>query len=191
MKGLCDKNGFPLGLPWMSCLEPQVIIDRTNAVLRGVANFYLPTIRNRAKIHRWIYIIRFSCLKTLAQKYRCTISKIFKRFGSDMFSKATQTVVFKVNQVYKKKTFTKEWKLLTYKSLVDSIDYKGKRKEMLTNFFDCEYGNIGNYLMRVGSFPKVTNTDYLDTLTWLSSFTLHLSIFTSLPYQFTRISHYL
>jgi hypothetical protein len=92
MKGLCDKNGFPLSLSWLSCLEPQIIIERTNAVIRGIANFFLPCIRNRAKIHRWIYILRFSCLKTLAQKYKCSIKRIFKRFGHNMFSKSDQMI---------------------------------------------------------------------------------------------------
>jgi hypothetical protein len=31
-------------MPWLSCVEAQVIIERTNAVLRGFAGFYLPTI---------------------------------------------------------------------------------------------------------------------------------------------------
>jgi hypothetical protein len=28
MKALCQRNGFPRELPWLSCLEPQVIIER-------------------------------------------------------------------------------------------------------------------------------------------------------------------
>jgi len=168
MKGLCDKNGFPLGQPWMSCLEPQTIIERCNAVLRGMTNFYLPVIRNRAKIHRWIYIIRFSCLKTLAQKYRCSIKKIFKKYGADMFSKATQTVRFKVTQKYQTDTYTKEWKLLSYNSLIKDNTSLTQRKSLLKRFWDCEKGLIGQYPNKIGSFPKITNSDFLTPLTWVS-----------------------
>ncbi len=69
MKGFCNGTGVPKELPWLSCLEPQVIIQRYNSVIIGLAHFYLGYVRNRASIHRWIYILRFSCLKTLAQKY--------------------------------------------------------------------------------------------------------------------------
>ena len=167
MKGFCDKNGFPLGLPWLSCLEPQVIIERTNSVIRGFANFYLPCIRNKSKIHFWIYILRFSCLKTLAQKYKCSIKKIFKRFGHDLFSKSNQTVRFTVKQDYFDKTYSKEWKLLTYNSLLRG-KYKEEFKEMLSNFWDRENGVIGEYPIKIGQIAQITNDNYLEKLTWTS-----------------------
>lgn len=67
MKGFCTRTGFPKEMPWLSCIEPQVIIQRYNAVL---LNFYIGHVRNRASLHRWIYIIRYSYLKTFAQKYK-------------------------------------------------------------------------------------------------------------------------
>lgn len=66
MKGFCTRRRFPRELLWLACLEPQVIIQRYNAVLLGLSNFYIGHIRNRTAMHRWIYIIRFSCLKTFA-----------------------------------------------------------------------------------------------------------------------------
>ncbi len=64
MKGFCTKSGFPREKPWLSCIEDQVIVSRYNAVLRGLAEFYMPVIRNVPHLARWIYILRFSCLKT-------------------------------------------------------------------------------------------------------------------------------
>jgi hypothetical protein len=40
MKGYCDKKGFPINMPWLSCLDAHIIIERFNSVLRGFANFY-------------------------------------------------------------------------------------------------------------------------------------------------------
>jgi molybdopterin/thiamine biosynthesis adenylyltransferase len=70
MKGFCTRTEFPREMPGLSCIEPQVIIQRYNAVLLGMANFYIGHLRNRASVHRWIYIVRYSCLKTFAQKYK-------------------------------------------------------------------------------------------------------------------------
>jgi hypothetical protein len=56
MKGFCDKNGFPIRLPWIFTIETHTIIDRFNSTIRGLAEYYLPVIRNKSKIHRWIYI---------------------------------------------------------------------------------------------------------------------------------------
>jgi hypothetical protein len=100
MKGFCTESGFPRELPWLSCMvvwlygcmvvwlygcmEPHVIVERYNAVIRGFAEYYLGFIRDKSSISRWIYIYRYSCLKTLAQKYNTTISGIFKKFGHNL-----------------------------------------------------------------------------------------------------------
>lgn len=166
MKGLCDKNGFPTGLPWLSTLETQVIIERTNSVIRGLANFYLPIIRNRAKIHRWIYILRYSCLKTLAQKYRCSIKRLFKRFGINMHSKSDQTIQFRVIQTYKNESYYKDWKLLTYRELVRNNNYQRQKRDMLRIFWDKERGLIGEYNLSEGNLPRPSNINFMDSLNW-------------------------
>lgn len=67
MKGYCNEKGFPKEIPWLSCLEPYTIIERYNGVLRGIVNFYAEFIKSpSSNLSRWLYIIRFSCLKTLA-----------------------------------------------------------------------------------------------------------------------------
>lgn len=63
MKGYCDKKGFPLSIPWISGLEPHIIIQKFNSVAEGFANFYVHFITSNSKINRWIYIIRWSCIK--------------------------------------------------------------------------------------------------------------------------------
>ena len=57
-------------------------------------------------------------------------------------------------------TFEKEWKLLTYKTLVDNITYL-KQHQMLKTFWERETRIIGEYPLSVGSIPKVTNEDYV------------------------------
>jgi len=119
MKGFCDANGFPLSIPWISCFEPQVIVERFNAQILGLANFYLPIIRNPHTMGRWIYILRFSCLKTLAQKYRTSIKQIFKRFGTRMNLKSLQTISIPVVIKFQDKSYIKHWQLLNYQDVKD------------------------------------------------------------------------
>jgi hypothetical protein len=77
MKGYCDKHGFPREIPKISTLEPFAIIERYNSVMRGLANYYAEFIdQPKRQLSRWIYILRFSCLKTLAQKYKKRIRQI-------------------------------------------------------------------------------------------------------------------
>jgi retron-type reverse transcriptase len=164
MKGFCTRKGFPTTLPWLSCLEAHAIIERFNASILGLANFFLPIIRNRAKIHRWIYILRYACLKTFAQKYKCSINKIFKRFGHNLNSKNTQTIRVRVLQKIRGQEYYKDWTLLTYQDLTNIVKYKEKKNELIKTFYDRENGIIGEYPLKKGRTPKVTNEDFLEKI---------------------------
>lgn len=133
MKGFCDKRGFPRELPWLSCIEPQIIIQRYNAVMLGLANFYFGIIRNRAHLHRWLYILKYSCLKTFAQKYKSSIRGIYKRFGVRMHSKTHQTIEVKVHIKTKKEVYQKKFRLYSYKDLVYKLLANKKRIKQKKN----------------------------------------------------------
>lgn len=165
MKGLCTKNGFPISVPWLSCVEAHAIIERFNAVIRGAAEFYLPMIRNKARIHRWIYICRYACLKTLAQKYRCSIGKIFKKLGHNLNSRSNQTIRTTVQIKLRDEYFRKYWTLLTYQDVIKLVNHKERYKDSISSFWDVENGQIGEYPLKKGRVPKVTNDHYLEKIT--------------------------
>jgi hypothetical protein len=52
IKGFCTENGTPKELPWLSCFEPQIIVQRYNSIILGLANFYMGYTRNKASICR-------------------------------------------------------------------------------------------------------------------------------------------
>lgn len=81
MKGLCDKKGKPKSLRWLSTLETFAIIERFNAIMLGFGNFYYNFVYKNT-LNKWIYIIRYSALYIIAQKYNCSLKKIFSRFGT-------------------------------------------------------------------------------------------------------------
>jgi retron-type reverse transcriptase len=169
MKGFCDKQGNPTSLPWLSCLEAHTIIERYNAIIRGLAYFYIGYIRNDARLHRWIYILIYSCLKTLAQKYRSTIPKLFNRFGHNLYGKSDQTIRIKVQLKVKEDTMEKFWTLLTYKQVVKEVKKINLRTEMRNNFWEIEKNQkIGEYPLKDGKIPTITNDDYLNAISWVS-----------------------
>jgi len=164
MKGFCDKNGFPRELPWLSCLEPQIIIERYNASMMGLAQYYIGIIRNKADIQRWIYILRFSCLKTLAQKYKTSIKGIYKRFGIYRNSKSLITVKVTVQIKTEYDIMEKDWTLGSYKSIKEQLKKKNN-KEREKILWEIEKDRrIGDYPLKTTKIPTITNDNYLELL---------------------------
>ncbi len=168
MKGYCDKRGFPCEIPWLSGLDTHIIIERFNAVLRGMCQYYVEWINEPSRINRWIYIIRYSCFKTIAKKYNITIRKVFAKFGTRLNRVSEKTLECKVEQSHKGITYSKKWRLLTYTDLI-SIHLRQGRKEKLSEiFWSRENGKIGKYELPKGGTPTVTHENFLDSITWTS-----------------------
>jgi group II intron reverse transcriptase/maturase len=55
------------------------VVSTYNAELRGICNYY-NMASNFCKLNYFAYLMEYSCLKTLAAKYKCTIAKIIDRF---------------------------------------------------------------------------------------------------------------
>ena len=199
MKGYCDKKGFPISIPWLSTMEPFMIIEKFNSVIGGFANFYTEFISNKNKMARWIYILRFSCLKTLAQKYQSSITKIFKRYHETdkyfirKFGKTINIklrVTHKENYVHKIRVYEKDYRLKTYlSSLEDAIQLppsgplRGQKKkyehihEVLSD--KGKFLNYAKYMsvFKDQNYPSPLEADYLDRIKWTNwrtscSFTL-------------------
>lgn len=170
MKGFCDKHGFPRECSWLSTLEPHVIIERYNAVMRGLAQYYYGFIRNESELQRWLYILRFSCIKTLAQKYRTTVKGIFKKFGIYLTSNSAKTLRVRVMLKVKDETFQRDWILWSYKSLMNELrPYISRRVALESKFWSLEkQKSIGEYPSKSGRLPTVTNEDYLECISWVS-----------------------
>jgi hypothetical protein len=137
MKGYCDKFGFPREMPWLSCLEPFAIVERFNSVLRGFANFYAEFISAPSDLYRWLYIVRYSCLKTLAQKYATSIKKILQRFYTP--SHTGKTIAIKVSQTIGEKVYEKTWRLLTAKEVIQSALQIERYDKIKKDFDVAEY----------------------------------------------------
>jgi len=168
MKGYCDKRGFPRELPWLSGLDTHIIIERFNSVLIGTSHYYVEWIKEPSRLSRWIYILRYSCLKTIAKKYNITIKKVFAQFGVHLNNASKRSIKCKVSQTHQGEIFEKSWRLLTYMELVE-MNLRQNRKEKLDKiFWERENGVIGNYELPKGGMPTVTHENFLDSISCTS-----------------------
>lgn len=106
--------------------------QRYNSVLRGLANYYTEFVGTPGKsLSRWFYIIRYSCLKTLAQKYHTSLKQIFKKFPlrgraykNYFYKSRLKTIACTVQQTIEGSNYEKTWILMTNNELI------GKAKDI-------------------------------------------------------------
>jgi retron-type reverse transcriptase len=168
MKGFCDEDGFPIHIPWLARYEAHTIIQRYNASMFGLMQYYTEWVDDKNSIRRWIYIMRYSCFKTLANKYRITISKVFRKFGINLYSSSKKTIQAEAKITVGNVTYVKEWKLLTFEEMKIKCLLQGRLQKISSAFLEKEKGiSIGDYPIN-STVPAVTNENFLNTITWVS-----------------------
>ena len=74
-----DGKLMPVRRKSLLRLTDLEIVSAYNAELRGICNYY-GIASNFYKLCYFSYLIEYSCLKTLASKHKCTISKVVEKF---------------------------------------------------------------------------------------------------------------
>ena len=74
-----DGKLMPVHRASLLRLTDLEIVSAYNAELRGICNYY-GIASNFYKLCYFSYLMEYSCLKTLAAKHKCTISKVVKKF---------------------------------------------------------------------------------------------------------------
>lgn len=171
MKGYCDKKGFPREIGFLTFLEDFSIIERYNSVLTGISNYYTEFIKNpKRNLSRWFYIIRYSCIKTLAQKHKTTVRQIFKKYKLSKEERSkeikTKTIMATVVNIINGEKYIKNWKLKTPEELIKN-SLLLKRKPTLNNIRrSIEQGIPVIYTEEDKS--NITNDNYLDKMLWIN-----------------------
>lgn len=169
MKRYCDAKGFPREIPWRAILEPNMIIERFNCVIQGFANYYAEFVTSQKGLSRWIYIFRYSCLKTLAQKYKISLKGVFKRFSKDVqltTNTKSKTIAIPVVHKIEDKFYKKTWQLLTQREALINAKKIGRRKRVENAFWSLEGGTPISYPSYNKVEPTITGDNYLDKISW-------------------------
>lgn len=79
------KNDEPFAIAKRSYvhLDPDDIVQRYNAIKRGLVNYYRPVV-NISVLQFIDYLLRLSLAKTLAQKYRTSMKEQFRKRGRSL-----------------------------------------------------------------------------------------------------------
>nr|YP_009916974.1 maturase K [Celtis tetrandra]QDP70197.1 maturase K [Celtis tetrandra]QXM15937.1 maturase K [Celtis koraiensis]QXM16023.1 maturase K [Celtis sinensis]UDY69900.1 maturase K [Celtis julianae] len=79
----CNGVGQPLSKSTWADLSDFDIIDRFARICRNLFHYYSGSSQKKS-LHRVKYILRLSCVKTLARKHKSTVRAFLKRLGSEL-----------------------------------------------------------------------------------------------------------
>nr|YP_009348335.1 maturase K [Euphorbia esula]APY18458.1 maturase K [Euphorbia esula] len=79
----CNAVGHPISKPIRAHLSDSDIIDQFARICRNFSHFYSGSSKKKS-LYRIKYILRLSCVKTLARKHKSTVRAFLKRLGSEL-----------------------------------------------------------------------------------------------------------
>lgn len=170
MKGYCNRKGFPIHIPWLSGFEPHIIIKKFSDVMSGTANYYANFISNNAYLSRWLYIIRYSAIKTLAQKYNTTISKTIKKFGHGSSNQiSARYLCFAKDRKGNPYTLSKSWRLLSQSDAIKMAP-KDLNREIGEELKNAKKGQfiIPYPKPDILRTPRIMDADFLERMNWVN-----------------------
>lgn len=78
----CNVLGHPISKPVWADSSDFYIIDRFLRICRNLSHFYNGSSKKKS-LYQIKYILRLSCIKTLARKHKSTVRAFLKRLGSE------------------------------------------------------------------------------------------------------------
>lgn len=79
----CNALGHPVSKPTWADSSDSDIIDRFVRICRNLSHYYSGSSKKK-NLYRINYILRLSCVKTLARKHKSTVRAFLKRLGSEL-----------------------------------------------------------------------------------------------------------
>nr|ANW83045.1 maturase K [Baphia pauloi] len=80
----CNVLGHPISKPVWADSSDFEIFDRFFRICRNLSHYYNGSSKKKS-LYRIKYILRLSCIKTLARKHKSTVRVFLKRLGSEEF----------------------------------------------------------------------------------------------------------
>nr|AML27213.1 maturase K [Cheniella glauca] len=80
----CNELGHPISKPVWADSSDFDIIDRFVRICRNFSHYYNGSSKKK-NLYRVKYILRLSCIKTLARKHKSTVRAFLKRLGSELW----------------------------------------------------------------------------------------------------------
>jgi len=106
---------IPIHKHLLSGLTEIEILDTYNALTRGLCSYY-SMASNFQKLNYFTYLMEYSCLKTLANKHKTSISKLKRKYG----------IGHTWGIRYETRAGHKTMKIVRYSDLKRGIEYQSK-----------------------------------------------------------------
>nr|YP_009306451.1 maturase K [Helwingia himalaica]YP_010193259.1 maturase K [Helwingia chinensis]YP_010516481.1 maturase K [Helwingia japonica]AOP19367.1 maturase K [Helwingia himalaica]QZP43157.1 maturase K [Helwingia chinensis]UXL88655.1 maturase K [Helwingia japonica] len=79
----CNGLGHPISKSVRADLSDSDIMDRFGRICRNLSHYYSGSSKKKS-LYRIKYILRLSCIRTLARKHKSTVRTFLKRLGSEL-----------------------------------------------------------------------------------------------------------
>jgi retron-type reverse transcriptase len=174
MKGFCNNKGIPKEIPKLTTLSVHMIIERFNQIIRGFALYYTEFIRSpKTNLNRWIYILRYSCIKTIAQKEKTNIKGIFNKYKytkhKKFFNTKENTISANVTIKLDKEEFKKSWILLTKLQAIQFAKQKNILKQIEKQFKQAHKKRPVKYQEKKLNTDILENSErYIEKINWIN-----------------------
>jgi len=139
--GMCNGDGYPIGMKKKMTLPVQDILKYANDVLRGLL-YGNQGCHNFWQAARVQYIVQYSTAKTIARKFDISMKAVFKKYGKyltvEYFNPKGKLEVRSLALFYsfkRSKVFFKNWILKLKEHAVVTYD---TRNPLASNCYICE-----------------------------------------------------
>jgi group II intron reverse transcriptase/maturase len=127
-KRIINDSNKPIHSTTYRLLETWQIVEVYTQMIRGLVNYYYHSITNKSALNYVYYLIKYSCLKTLANKKKSSIKSVITNYGSKLKIKYN-SYKWNVND-NKEERIEKE---VEFPSYIELMDWAGEISRNKTN----------------------------------------------------------
>lgn len=130
---IINEKRQPIHNSKYAILEPWQIVRVYTQKIRGLINYYYHSINIKGNLTYLYYLLKYSCLKTLANRQKSSIKSIILKYGNNL-KMTYNTFDWDIKEGKEKK---KEW-VEEYPSYIELMDWAGR---LSTNKITQRIGN--------------------------------------------------
>lgn len=83
-EGLMNQDLKPIHCKKYCSLKPWQVVEKFKQKVMGLFNYYYYNLTYKSELHLYYYIIRYSCLKTLAFIQKSSSKKVLMKYGKNL-----------------------------------------------------------------------------------------------------------
>lgn len=141
-------------------LKDWEIVTKFAQIIRGIFNYYYYSLTGKSDLHKYYYLHKYSCLKTLAHRLRISIVKVTKKYGKELNVKYS---VYLKDRNGKKIETERNVRFPTYKKLMNEIGFRveAEKREQFHKLTKMKEEINKKFLLKEIEFQNVFRSSYV------------------------------